>query len=392
MNPRIDQLKRYPFERLRDLLDPLTPADVDPISLGVGEPRHPSPAVFLEALMAASADFARYPTTGGSLELRTASADWLERRFRLDSVDANTQIIPCAGTREALFGIAQAVVGKKPDPLVLMPNPFYQIYEGATLWAGATPYFVPALAENNFLPDYAALPADILDRTELLYVCTPGNPTGSVAPREYLQELIRLADHHDFIIASDECYSEIYPNESAPPYGLLQAAAEMGRHGYERCLVFHSLSKRSNLPGARCGFVAGDAYVLARFLRLRTYTGNAVPPPIQQAAVAAWNDEAHVRENRAAYREKFKAVTELLSPQLEITQPDAGFYMWLKAPGGGEAFSRKLYERCNITVLPGAYLSRTVDGICPGDAYVRLALVDQVPRCVEAAERILDVL
>ena len=392
MNPRIDQLKRYPFERLRDLLDPLTPADVEPISLGVGEPRHPSPRVFLEALINAAADFSRYPTTGGSLELRAASADWLERRFRLNSVDANTQVIPCAGTREALFGIAQAVVGKKPDSLVLMPNPFYQIYEGATLWAGATPHFVPALAENNFLPDYAALPTDILDRTELLYVCSPGNPTGSVAPREYLQKLIHLADHHDFIIASDECYSEIYPNESAPPYGLLQAAAEMGRHGYERCLVFHSLSKRSNLPGARCGFVAGDAEVLARFLRLRTYTGNAVPPPIQQAAVAAWNDEAHVRDNRAAYREKFKAVTELLSPKLEITQPDAGFYMWLQAPGGGEAFSRKLYERCNITVLPGAYLSRTVDGICPGDAYVRLALVDQVPRCVEAAERISDVL
>ena len=392
MNPKIDTLHRYPFERLRGLLADVRPAELVPISLGVGEPRHPAPLVFMEALSAAMGDFSRYPTTAGSPFLRQASADWLKRRFKLAELDPDNQVIPCAGTREALFSIAQAVVGRKPDPVVLSPNPFYQIYEGAALFAGATPYYVAAEQENRFLPDYAALPADVLDRTELLYLCSPGNPTGRVAPMDYLKELIALADRHDFVLASDECYSELYPDEANPPTGLLQAAAEMGRKDYSRCLVFHSLSKRSNLPGARCGFVAGDATLLKDYLKLRTYTGCAIPPPIQQAATVVWGDETHVKTNRDAYRAKFKAVTEILSPHIEVVQPDAGFYLWLKVPGGGEAFSRTLYERCNITALPGAYLSRTVDGHCPGAEYVRLALVDQVPQCIEAAERICSVL
>ncbi|MBI5137287.1 MAG: succinyldiaminopimelate transaminase [Nitrospirae bacterium] len=392
MNPRIDQLHRYPFERLRDLLADITPADLPPISLGVGEPRHPAPKVFLEALTGALEDFARYPSTAGSPFLREASAAWLTRRFQLPGIDAERQVIPCAGTREALFSIAQAVVGRKANPVVLMPNPFYQIYEGAALWAGATPYLVPATEASGFLPDYAAVPPEVLARTELLYVCSPGNPTGRVAPADYLERLIALADAYDFVLASDECYAEIYPDEAHPPLGLLQVAAALGRADYRRCLVFHSLSKRSNLPGARCGFVAGDADVIAAYLRLRTYTGCAVPPPIQQAAVAAWNDETHVRANRDAYRAKFRAVTGILGPHLPITQPDAGFYLWLTVPGGGEAFSRMLFERCNITALPGAYLSRTVDGVCPGRDFVRVALVDQLPRCIEAAERIRGVL
>ena len=392
MNPHLDGLPRYPFERLRDLLAGATPADIAPISMGVGEPRHPAPEVFLHALTEAADDFCRYPTTHGSPILREAIAHWLTRRFQLQGVDPEAQVIPCAGTREALFSIAQAVVGRPGKPVVLVPNPFYQIYEGAALWAGGTPHFVPTTPENGFLPDYAALPESVLERTSLLYLCTPGNPTGRVAPPEYLERLIHLADRYDFVLASDECYSEIYPDEAAPPVGLLQVATAMGRHDFARCLAFHSLSKRSNLPGARCGFVAGDAGILAGYLRLRTYTGCAIPPPIQKAAIAAWNDEDHVRINRAAYREKFAAVKQILDPVLPITLPDAGFYLWVRAPGGGEALARRLFEACNITVLPGAYLARSVDGVCPGTEFVRMALVDQLDQCREAARRIVGAL
>lgn len=393
MNPALQKLRPYPFERLRTLLSDLSPPDgMSAISMGMGEPRHGVPAVFLKELERNAADFSRYPLTHGERQLREAIAGWLCRRFSLVHMDPDTQVVPCAGTREALFSIAQAVVGRPGKDRVLMPNPFYQIYEGAALWAGAIPHYVPALPERGFLPDYAGLPAKVLDRTALLYLCSPNNPTGATAPIGYLQELIELAERHDFLVVSDECYSEIHPDESAPPAGLLEAAEQMGHEGFRRCLAFHSLSKRSNLPGARSGFVAGDADVLSGYLRLRTYIGCTTPLPIQRAAAATWRDEAHVRENRAAYRDKFAAVLDTLSPVLPVSAPKGGFCLWVKAPEGGEAFSRLLFSRCNITVLPGAYLAREVDGTNPGSDYVRMALVDSVERCAEAAARIRDVL
>ena len=390
MNSRLSSLNRYPFERLRALLADTTPAAVAPISLGVGEPKHPAPALFLETLAKHGDGFANYPATGGLAILKEASARWLERRFGLPQVDAARQIIPCSGTREALFSIAQAVVN--PGGVVLMPNPFYQIYDGASQWAGAEAICVAATEANGYLPDYASLPAEVLDKTELLYLCSPGNPTGRVAPLDYLTELIALADRHDFVIAADECYSEIYPDETTPPAGLLEACARIGRDDYRRCLVFHSLSKRSNLPGARCGFVAGDAEILSAYLHLRTYTGCAIPPPIQHAAAAVWADETHVVANRNAYRASFEAVNRVLSPVTSVPLPDAGFYLWLPVPGGGETFAQRLYERSNVVVLPGAYLARTVDGQNPGDPYVRMALVDTPERCAEAARRMAPLL
>jgi N-succinyldiaminopimelate aminotransferase len=393
LNPRLAALPTYPFERLKALLKGVTPPPgLQPISMGMGEPRHAPPKVFLEAVAAEAAAFGRYPTTGGEPALRRAAAGWLARRFGLETVDPDTQVIPCAGTREALFSIAQAVVGRPGKDLVLLPNPFYQIYEGAALWAGATPRYVPALPERGFLPDYAGLPAEVLDRTALLYLCSPGNPSGAVAPVEELGRLIELAERHDFVVVSDECYSEIYPDEARPPAGLLEAAAHSGRDDYARCLAFHSLSKRSSLAGARSGFVAGDGEVLAEYLRLRTYTGCATPLPIQRGAAAAWNDETHVVANRVAYRDKLAAVLPVLSGVLPVAAPQAGFYLWIEVPGGGEAFARRLYAECAVTVLPGAYLSREADGACPGEPYVRMALVDDVATCVEAAERVRHLL
>jgi N-succinyldiaminopimelate aminotransferase len=393
MNPRLDHLPRYPFERLRALLKDLEPRGGRArISMDMGEPRHAPPAVFLETLAREGAAFARYPTTPGESGLREAGARWLARRFGLKGIDPERQVIPCSGTREALFSIAQAVVGRPGKDRVLLPNPFYQIYEGAALWAGATPHYVPALEADGFLPRYADLPADLLDRTALLYLCSPGNPTGAVAPLPYLEELVRLAQRHDFVIVSDECYGDIYPDEAAPPPGLLQAAAGTGNAGFDRCLAFHSLSKRSSLPGARCGLVSGDAGLLAAYLRLRVYTGCAIPLPIQRAAAATWDDEAHVTENRAAYREKMDRVVKVLGPALPVHVPDGGFYLWLRVPGGGEAFARRLYAEAAVTVLPGAYLGREVDGVHPGTDYARVALVDDVATCVDAATRIRGVL
>jgi N-succinyldiaminopimelate aminotransferase len=404
VNPRLSVLPPYPFERLRTLLSDLEPPrELTPIAMAVGEPAHPAPAVFLDTLARETEAFSRYPTTPGAEPFRAAAARWLRRRFDLAELDPDRQVIACAGTREALFSIAQAVAGREGKNHVLLPNPFYPIYEGAALWSGATPRHVPALPENGFLPDYAALPAEVLDRVCLLYLCTPANPTGAVAGRAYLEGLIELADRHDFVLVSDECYSEIYPDEGRPPWGLLQAAAGMGRTDYARCLAFHSLSKRSNLPGARCGFIAGDAAVLAPYLRLRAYAGSSVPLPVQRAAAAALDDETHVVANRAAYRDKFAAVLQVLGPLLGVRAPDAGMYLWLPAPemdaksaaGGrtaGEAFAQRLYAECALTVLPGGYLSRPVEGVDPGAGYVRMALVDSAARCAQAAGRIRDLL
>jgi N-succinyldiaminopimelate aminotransferase len=389
MNPRLDHLQPYPFERLRDLFAGITPpADREAVNLGIGEPKQAPPEFVLDVIEANRGDFARYPLTGGSGELQGACARWAERRFGLGdgTLEPGRHLIPVNGTREAIYGIAQAVVGAKDQPAVAMPNPLYQIYEGAAFMAGAEPVYMAAAGAGG-LPDVAALPEATLARLELVYVCSPANPTGGVLDEAGYRELFELADRYDFVIASDECYSEIYPDESAPPTGILQAAANAGRTGFERCLAFHSLSKRSNLPGLRSGFVAGDPELIRRFLRLRTYMGNASPLPLQAAAAAAWGDEEHVRMNRAAYRERFAAVLEILAPVMDVEAPAGGFYLWPRVPGGGETFARELYAREGITVLPGAYLGRDAGDGNPAAERVRIALVDEVERCVDAAWR-----
>lgn len=390
MNPDLDKLQPYPFEKLNALKAGATPPAVPHIALSIGEPKHQPPGFVVEELITHLHGLANYPLTKGRPELRQAIAEWLTHRFRLaeGSLDGEHHVLPVAGTREALFAFAQAVVDRTSDPLVLTPNPFYQIYEGAALLAGAEPWFLNTSAENGFLPELDSVPLEVWQRCQLFYLCTPGNPTGAVADVAYLQKLIKLADEHDFIIASDECYSELYFDEAAPPPGLLQAAAEMGRSDYQRCVVFHSLSKRSNLPGLRSGFVAGDAEVLGRFLKYRTYQGCALPPPTQAASIAAWNDEAHVKANRDRYRQKFDAVLEILQPVMKVQRPDAGFYLWPETPISDTEFARRLYAEQNVTVLPGSYLSRDAHGGNPGANRVRMALVAELDECIEAAERI----
>lgn len=395
MNPELSLLQPYPFEKLAKLHAGTTPpADKRVISLSIGEPKHESPAFVKETLTTAMSGLSLYPTTKGIAALRETIANWLSWRFKLqaDSIDPERHILPVNGTREALFSFTQAVVNRAERPLVLMPNPFYQIYEGAALLAGAEPYYLPCRAENNFIPDYDAVPREIWQRCALLFVCTPGNPTGAVTPIEALQKLIRLADEHDFVIASDECYSELYFNENEPPVGLLEACASMDRHDYSRCVVFHSLSKRSNLPGLRSGFVAGDANILKPYLLYRTYHGCAMPVQHQMASIATWRDEEHVRLNRMAYKQKFDAVIRMLKPHIDVQWPDASFYLWLKTPASDEAFARDLYARQNVIVLPGSYLSRDVNGENPGAGRVRMALVANHEECMEGAERIREFL
>ena len=392
MNPDLALLHPYPFEKLRQLKQGIEPPSGLPhIALSIGEPKHPAPHFVVESLIAHTHQLSQYPLTRGSEALREAMAGWLDRRFRLDGrIDAG-QLLPVNGTREALFALAQAVIDRSANrPLVMMPNPFYQIYEGAALLAGAEPRYLPCREENRFLPDFDAVGEREWDDCQLIYLCSPGNPTGAVLDIDALQALIRLADRHDFIIASDECYSEIYFDESAPPPGLLQAARAMGRDGYERCLVFHSLSKRSNLPGLRSGFVAGDAQLIEQFLLYRTYHGCAMPPATQSASISAWNDETHVRDNRALYRQKFDAALEILGDNLAPKRPDAGFYLWARTPIDDREFARRLFAEQHVTVLPGRFLSREVDGENPGAGFVRMALVAPVEECREAAGRIAE--
>lgn len=389
MNPYLGKLQPYPFEKLAALFrGAVPPAQLPHITLGIGEPKNPSPPFVLEALARHLERVAVYPTTKGSDHLREAIAAWAMRRFRLARLDPGTEILPVNGTREALFSFAQAVVDPSRDALVVSPNPFYQIYEGAALLAGATPHFVPCTRENGYLADYDAVPEAVWQRCQLLYVCSPGNPTGAVLSLQDYHKLIELADRYDFVIASDECYSEIYFDEAQPPPGLLEACAAMGRDDYARCVVFHSLSKRSNLPGLRSGFVAGDAKVLGEFLRYRTYHGCAMSLAVQEASVAAWQDETHVQANRAEYRARFRAVIDILEPVLPVSWPDAGFYLWAPTPVADDVFARGLYADQHVTVLPGSYLSRPVAGIDPGANRVRLALVASQQECVEAAQRI----
>jgi N-succinyldiaminopimelate aminotransferase len=391
MNPDLQQLQPYPFARLKDLLSGAqAPAGKSPIALSIGEPQHAAPDFVLTALAGSLGQLARYPTTAGLPELRGAIARWLQRRFGLERLDANSQVLPVNGTREALFAFAQAVVEPGPDALVMSPNPFYQIYEGAALLAGAQPRFINCTASSGFLPEFASVSPDEWQRCQLLYICNPGNPTGAVMDLEQLQEAVRLAREYDFVVASDECYSEIYSDEEAPPPGLLQACAAMGDTDYRNCVVFHSLSKRSNLPGLRSGFVAGDAAILCEFLQYRTYHGCAMPLHHQQASIAAWEDEAHVLTNRQRYREKFEAVLPILQGHLDVSAPAAGFYLWPQTPVSDTEFTRHLFTGEHVTVLPGRFLARQWDGINPGENRVRIALVAELEDCIEAAQRIVS--
>ena len=391
MNDDLTRLQPYPFEKLRALLAGATPpADKRAIALSIGEPKHRSPAFVAQALTDNLDQLSVYPTTLGISALREAIAAWCERRFGLTqgALDPARQVLPVNGTREALFSFTQAVVRRQADALVLSPNPFYQIYEGAALLAGATPHYLPCLAENGFNPDFDAVPTDVWQRTQILFLCSPGNPTGALIPLETLKKLIALADEHDFVIAADECYSELYFDESTPPPGLLTACAALGRDDYKRCVVFHSLSKRSNLPGLRSGFVAGDAEILKAFLLYRTYHGCAMPVQTQLASVAAWNDEEHVQANRELYRQKFDAVLEILAPAMNVQRPDGGFYLWPETPIDDQRFTRELFASEHVTVVPGSYLSREVNGLNPGANRLRLALVAPLEDCIEAAQRI----
>jgi len=391
VNPHLSRLQPYPFEKLRQLLAGITPpAHLREIRLSIGEPQHPTPAFIREALTAALGGLANYPTTLGSSDLRCSIAAWLERRYGLAGIDPESGVIPVNGSREALFAFAQTVVdpSRGYTPLVVSPNPFYQIYEGAQLLARGETRFLDTLPENDFAFDFAALSDAEWQRVQLFFVCSPGNPTGKVLTLDDWRQLFALADRHGFVIAADECYSEIYPDEEAPPLGCLQAARLLGR-GCERLVMFSSLSKRSNVPGMRSGFVAGDPAILRSFLLYRTYHGSAMNPAIQAASVAAWNDEEHVRGDRPQYGAKFAAVTPLLAEVLPgTTPPDAAFYLWVRTPGSDTDFARQLYADYNVLLLPGSYLARTVQGSNPGAGFVRIALVAPLADCIEAAERI----
>ncbi|GGY47631.1 succinyldiaminopimelate transaminase [Bacterioplanes sanyensis] len=389
VNPDLKLLQPYPFEKLNQLKAAVTPnPELEHIALSIGEPKHPAPDLVQQALVNNIGRIENYPTTKGMPELNQAMADWATQRFDLNALTTE-QVLPVNGTREAIFAFTQTVVDRsQARPLVVSPNPFYQIYEGAAYLAGAQPHFLPCLEEHGFIPDFSSVAEDVWRDCQLLFLCSPGNPTGAVLSLQQLQQLIELADKFDFIVASDECYSEIYIDGQAAPIGLLEACARLGRDDYRRCVVFHSLSKRSNLPGLRSGFIAGDADILKAFLLYRTYHGCAMPLQTQLASIAAWGDEHHVQENRSQYTQKFRAVLEILQPVMDVKQSDASFYLWAKTPIDDETFAQRLFAEQHVTVLPGSYLSRTIDGVNPGANRVRMALVASVDECVEAAQRI----
>jgi N-succinyldiaminopimelate aminotransferase len=391
MNPRLALLQPYPFEKLRLLFAGVTPnPSLKPISLGIGEPQHATPEFIKQALTGNLQGLSAYPATGGTEALKQAIAGWLMRRYQLPKVDAATEVLPVNGSREALFALTQTVIDdSKPGATVVCPNPFYQIYEGAAILAGATPYYAPTVPARNFACDLSSIPESVWKNTQLLIVCSPGNPTGAVMNLDDWREVFALSDKYGFIVGSDECYSEIYFDESKPPLGGLQAAQMLGR-GFGRLVMFSSLSKRSNVPGMRSGFVAGDAAILKKFLLYRTYHGSAMSLPTQAASVAAWNDEAHVRENRRLYVDKFAAVMPILQEVLDIRLPDAAFYIWAPVPKlPDDEFARRLYAEQGVTVLPGSYLARGAGAENPGTGYVRMALVAEPEPCIEAAKRIV---
>jgi N-succinyldiaminopimelate aminotransferase len=392
VNPDLARLQPYPFEKLRALYANIEPrGGSTPINLSIGEPKHPTPEFVQRALAEHLSGLASYPLTAGSAELRSAIADWLSMRYRLDEIDPATQVLPVNGSREALFAIAQTVVDpSRPGSLVVCPNPFYQIYEGAALLAGATPWFVNATAASGFAAEYGTVPESVWSRVQLLYACSPANPTGRVTTLAEWRVLFELSDRYDFVIASDECYSELYFDESSPPLGALQAAEALGRREFHRLIVFSSLSKRSNVPGMRSGFVAGDAALLRSYLLYRTYSGGAMNPAVQAASAAAWRDETHVRQNRRLYAEKFAAALPLMAPRLAASMPDGGFYFWVRTPVSDTEFARELYRTYNVSVLPGSYLARDAHGENPGRDHVRIALVAPRDECLEAVRRIAE--
>ena len=396
MNQNLSLLQPYPFQRLRDLFAGTTPNPAfNNINLSIGEPKHATPQLIKDALTSNLSGLAAYPTTIGSIELRTAIANWIARRYNIPAPNPESTILPVNGSREALFAIAQAVVrpqavidSSKLNPIVISPNPFYQIYEGAAFLAGAQPYFLNTTVENNHTMDFATVPVDILKRTQLVYVCSPGNPSGKVMDLEQWKVLFELSDKYNFVIAADECYSEIYFD--SPPLGALQAAYLLGRDN-KNLIMFSSLSKRSNVPGMRSGFVAGDEKIIEAFTLYRTYHGCAMSPTVQAASIAAWNDDVHVAENRRLYAEKFQTVTPMLQSVLEVEMPDAAFYLWAKTPKSDTEFALTLYRDFNVTILPGSYLAREAHGTNPGQNFIRLALVASLEECVEAANRIKQV-
>ncbi len=395
MNPNLRSLQPYPFERMNALKAGLQSRSNAPhIALSIGEPKHATPRFLVDAALderSVRNGLATYPATRGSDALRAAIATWATTRFALrsGSLSPARHVLPVSGTREALFSFGQCVLSGTPGTCAVLPNPFYQIYEGAILLRGTAPFYVACPESTGFIPDFDAVPDTVWNNCELLFLCTPGNPTGAVASLAQLKRLIELADRHDFVIASDECYSEIYPEEGQPPPGLLQACAAIGRDDYARCVVFHSLSKRSNMPGLRSGFVAGDADVLERFLLYRTYHGCAMPTHVQHVSALAWADEAHVVDNRRSYREKFATLTPMLAPVLSARAPAAGFYYWAETPIDDETFAQRLFVEQNVTVLPGRYLSRPSGGHDPGVNRIRMAMVAEMPECIDAAERII---
>jgi N-succinyldiaminopimelate aminotransferase len=393
MNPRLEALHAYPFERLARLKAGVTPPPaLKHIAMSIGEPQHAPPQFLLETLRRSVDELGSYPATAGLPELRAACAQWLRRRYGLreGSVDPETMVLPVNGTREALFAFVQAAVHPGRESLIVMPNPFYQIYEGAALLAGAQPFFMDTLPEADYLPDLAAVPEEVWRRCEVLFLCSPGNPTGAVLPLQFLRRALDLAERYDFIVASDECYADIYLDEAAPPPGLLEASEARGGEAFARCVVFHSLSKRSSVPGLRSGFVAGDPAILKRFLLYRTYHGSAMPVPTQRASIVAWQDDAYAADNRRLYQEKFAHVLPILAPLLNVARPAGGFYLWPSVGGDDEQFVRELYARAHVTVLPGSYLARAHARGNPGAGRVRISLVPPLRQCVEAAERIRD--
>ena len=391
MNPDLTRLQPYPFERLRQLFSGTAPpASLAPINLSIGEPKHATPKLVFDALTAALTGLAQYPATAGRPELRSAIAAWLNRRFDLSGIDPVTQVLPVNGTREALFAIAQTVIDRTRRARVLAPNPFYQIYEGAALLAGAEPMFLPTTAASGFRMAIEQMQSRDWTDIQLVYVCSPGNPTGHVMSLDEWKQLFELSARHGFIIAADECYSEIFFDEARPPLGALQAARAVGNDRFERLVAFGSLSKRSNAPGLRSGYVAGDATLIKQFLLYRTYHGNAMSPPVQAASIAAWSDEAHVIENRRKYAAKFDHATPVIASVLPCAKPDAAFYLWARTPIDDAHFARELFAQTHVSVLPGSFLSRERDGVNPGAGYVRIALVAEEPEVLEAARRIAE--
>lgn len=389
MNPNLELLQPYPFQRLRDLFAGITPnPKFSAINLSIGEPKHDTPNIIQQSLVDHLAGLSSYPTTLGVPALRQAIADWATRRYGIPALDIEREILPVNGSREALFAFAQAVIDPaQPNPVVISPNPFYQIYEGATLLAGAQPYFINTLPETDHVMDFSAVPEAILKRTQLVYLCSPGNPSGKVMSLAQWAEVFKLADQYGFVIAADECYSEIYFDEAHPPLGALQAARQLGRD-YTNLVVFGSLSKRSNVPGLRSGFVAGDAQLLSKFLLYRTYHGCAMSPTVQAASITAWQDEVHVIENRRLYNAKFAQVTPILNEVWGAKMPDAAFYLWIQTGQSDTEIAKRLYQTLNITVLPGSFLARDAHGVNPGQGFIRMALVAPMQECFDAAERI----